>query len=217
MKRNLGLFIVLAALVAQAETRALFNGKDLSGWKVAEMIDSGTVSVLPDGTVECGFGNPITGIAYTNTPPRMNYELSLEIMRVQGSDFFAALTLPIETNCCTVIIGGWGGNLCGISSFDYMDASENQWCEARAIENGCWYTLRVRVTPGVFQVFLNETFYTARVEFDDSSRFSLRPGSDIDKTAPLGLATYRTKAHWRNFKLTDITALEPKDKPRLDE
>lgn len=217
MKRNLCLLVLLSALIAKSETRALFNGKDLSGWKVAEMIDSGTVRVLPDGSVECGFGNPLTGIAYTNTPPLMNYELSLEIMRAQGSDFFAALTLPIETNCCTVIIGGWGGSLCGISSFDYMDASENQWGEARTLENGCWYTLRVRVTPGVLQVFLNETFYTARIEFDDSSRFSLRPGSDIDKTAPLGLATYRTKAHWRNFKLTPVTVLGPKDKPTPEE
>ena len=216
MKRNLYAVILLTALGAQAETRMLFNGKDLSGWKVAEMFGSGTVDVLPDGTVECGFGNPMTGIAYTNPPPRMNYELSLDIMRVQGMDFFAALTLPIETNCCTVIIGGWGGNLCGISSFDYMDASENQWSEGRTFEDGHWYTLRVRVTPGVLQVFLGETFYTARIEFDDSSRFSLRPGSDIDKTAPLGLASYRTKARWRNFKLTTITALEPKDKPTAE-
>ena len=81
----------------------------------------------PDGSVECGFGNPMTGIAYTNTPPRMNYELSLQAVRVQGADFFIALTLPIETNYCTIIIGGWGGSLCGISSVDYMDASENQW------------------------------------------------------------------------------------------
>ena len=217
MKRSLCVLILFAAVAAGAETRALFNGRDLSGWKVAEMVGGGAVSVLPDGEIECGFGNPLTGIAYTNTPLRMNYELSLEIMRVQGMDFFAALTIPIETNCCTVIIGGWGGNLCGISSFDYMDASENQWSEAREFENGRWYTLRVRVTPGVLQVFLNENLYTARIEFDASSRFSLRLGSDIEMTAPLGLATYHTKARWRNFTLTPITVLAPKDKPTPEE
>jgi hypothetical protein len=209
--------LAFTALTLQADTLALFNGKDLSGWKVADMIEGGTVTVLPDGSVECGFGNPMTGIAYTNTPPRMNYELSLEVMRVQGMDFFAALTLPIETNGCTVIIGGWGGGLCGISSFDYMDASENPWSENLSFENERWYTLRVRVTPGVLQVSLDGTRYTARIEFDSASRFSLRPGSDIDKTAPLGLATYRTKAHWRNFTLTPITVLGPKDKPTPEE
>jgi len=207
----------LALLSARADPLALFNGKDLSGWKVADMMEGGKVTVRPEGIVECGFGNPMTGIAYTNAMPTMNYELSIEAMRVQGMDFFCALTLPIETNFCTVIIGGWGGTLCGISSIDYADASENQWSEALTIQNERWYLLRVRVTPGVLQVFLDNDLYTARVEFEKSSRFSLRPGSDIDKTTPLGLATYRTRAYWRNFTLTPITALGPGDKPRGEE
>ena len=115
-----------------------------------------------------------------------------------------------------VLIGGWGGGLCGVSCFDFLDASENQWSECLNLENERWYTLRVRVTPGVLQVFLDETLFTARVE-GPPSRFSLRSGSDIDKTGPLGLATYRTKARWRNFTLTPITELGPKDKPMLEE
>ncbi len=217
MKRILFVLALLTvATVGAAEPVQLFNGRDLTGWKTADLFEGGKVEVLPDGAVECGFGNPMSGIAYTNTPPRMNYELSLQAVRVQGSDFFAALTLPIESNCCTVIIGGWGGGLCGISSVDYLDASENQWSENITLENERWYTLRVRVTPGVLQVFLDETLYTARVEFDSSVRFSLRAGSDIDKTGPLGLATYRTRARWRNFTLTPITQLGPKDKPMLE-
>ena len=210
--------LILAAVTSAgtAEPTRLFNGHDLAGWKIADLFGGGKVDVLPDGTVECGFGNPMTGIAFTNTPPRMNYELSLQAVRVQGSDFFVALTLPIETNYCTIIIGGWGGGLCGISSVDYLDASENQWSENITFENERWYTLRVRVTPGVLQVFLDETLYTARVE-GPPSRFSLRSGSDIDKTGPLGLATYRTKARWRNFTLTPVTELMPKDKPMLEE
>ena len=217
MKRILfALALLTASTSGAAEPVQLFNGRDLTGWKTADLFEGGTVVVLPDGAVECGFGNPMTGIAYTNTPPRMNYELSLQAVRVQGSDFFVALTLPIETNYCTIIIGGWGGNLCGISSVDYLDASENQWSENTTLENERWYTLRVRVTPGVLQVFLDETLYTARVE-GPPSRFSLRSGSDIDKTGPLGLASYRTKARWRNFTLTPITELGPKDKPMLEE
>jgi len=211
--KHVPLFIALSVLTAAAEPLALFNGKDLSGWKIADMTDRGNVKAYSNGVVECGIGNPMTGIAYTNAPPAMNYELSLEAMRVEGSDFFAALTIPIGKSFCTVIIGGWGGGLCGISSFDYADASENQWCENISFENNRWYTLRVRVTPGVLQIFLNRDLYTARIEYDDSSRFSLRPGSDIDKTKPLGLATYQTRAHWRNFTLTPITTLQPADKP----
>jgi len=205
----------LSTALASADTVALFNGKDLTGWKVAPFRDGGAVNVLSNGIVECGVGIPLSGIAYTNAPPTMNYELSLEAMRAEGSDFFVALTIPIETNFCTVVIGGWGGCLCGISSVDYTDASENQWAEGVRFENNRWYTLRVRVTPGVLQVFLDKDLYTARVQFESSSRFSLRPG-DIDKTKPLGLATFRTRGLWRNFTLTRITELQPADKPRTE-
>jgi hypothetical protein len=217
MKHTITYLLLAAALSLCADPVRLFNGKDLTGWRVADIYGSGTVTVLEDGSVECGHGNPMTGIAYTNAPLRMNYELSLQAVRVKGSDFFAALTIPIEQHYCTVIIGGWGGGLCGISSFDYMDAAENQWTECLNLENDRWYTLRVRLTPGVLQISLDETLYTARIEFDNSSRFSLRPGSDIDKTVPLGLATYSTLARWRNFTLTPIKNLRPDDKPKGDD
>ena len=207
------LFMTLSVSAALADPLALFNGKDLTGWRLAQIPDCGAVNVLSNGIVECGIGDPLSGIAYTNKPPTLNYELSLEAQRAEGSDFFIALTIPVEKSFCTVIIGGWGGGLCGISSFDHTDASENQWAEGLRLENNRWYTLRVRITPGVLQVSLNKDLYTARIEYEDASRLSLRTG-DIDKTKPLGLATYRTRALWRNFTLTPITALEPGDKPR---
>jgi hypothetical protein len=213
--KSLFLLVLLSVLAVRAEPLALFNGKDLTGWKLAPLDGAGKVSVLSNGVVQCGIGDPMTCIAYTNTPPTMNYELSLEAMRAEGSDFFIALTLPVETNFCTVIIGGWGGGLCGISSVDYLDASDNQWSECKNLENNRWYHLRVRVTPGVLQVFLDKTFYTARVEYLESKRLSLRFG-DIDQTRPLGLATYCTRALWRHFTLTPITELEPDDKPRSE-
>jgi hypothetical protein len=195
----------------------LFNGKDLSGWKVVEFDDAGKVEVLPDGAVSCTAGKPFSGIAYTNEFPTMSYELKLEAMRVEGSDFFVALTLPIEESFCTVIIGGWGGMVCGISCFNYMSAAENQWTRGIALESNRWYTLRVRVMPNVMQVFLDDKLYHARVEYEKSSQFSLRGGSDIDKTKPLGLSSYDTHAKWRNFTLTKITEPTPDDTPKGDE
>ena len=207
--------LAVSASAAWAEPLALFTGRDLSGWATAPFDGGGAVNVLSNGIVQCGVGDPLSGIAYTNTPPTMNYELSLEALRADGSDFFVALTIPVEKSFCTVIVGGWGGGLCGVSSVDYTDASENQWGEGIRLDNNRWYTLRVRVTPGVLQVFLDKDLYTARIEYEDAGRLSLRSG-DIDKTKPLGLATYRTRALWRNFTLTPITALLKSDKPRAD-
>jgi hypothetical protein len=215
MKTSL-LLVLLAVSAACAEPRALFNGKDLSGWKVAPFDGGGAVSVTSNGFVDCAAGNPFSGIVYTNTPLTMNYELSLEAMRAEGSDFFIALTIPVVTNSCTVIIGGWGGGLCGVSCVDYLDAADNQWSEGLELKNDRWYRLRVRVTPGVLQISLNDTLYGARIEYIDSGRLSLRFG-DIDKTLPLGLATYYTRALWRNFTLTPITELETNDKPVMEQ
>ena len=199
--------IMVSALSLHAETVALFNGKDLSGWKAADIWGNGKVEALSNGVVSCGIGKPLTGLAYTNTFPTMSYEVKMEALRKEGSDFFVAMTIPVESNACTVVIGGWGGGLCGISSINFMDASENQYSEGVVFKNDVWYTLRVRVTPGLLEVFLNDTLYTAKVPFESSSAFTLRAGSDIDKTKPFGLATYETKALWRNLT---VTALEKK-------
>jgi len=200
-----------------AEPLSLFNGKDLSGWKVADLYKGGEIRVLEDGSVLCAKGTPLSGIAYTNPIPKMSYELKLEAKRVEGSDFFAALTIPVETNFCTVIIGGWGGGLCGVSSVNYMDASENMWTRHVPFESNRWYTLRVRVMPNVLQVFLDDQdnrLYHARIEYEKPEQFTLRAGSDIDKTAPLGLATFDTVAQWRAFTLTKITEPTDDDKPK---
>ncbi|MDA3926670.1 MAG: DUF1080 domain-containing protein [Kiritimatiellae bacterium] len=215
MKAILTILAAMLSFSLHAQT-ALFNGKDLTGWKRAHIIDNGEIKALKDGTIECGVGKSISGIAYTNDFPTMNYELSLEGMRKEGCDFFIALTIPVEKSFCTVIIGGWGGGLCGISSFDGMDAANNMWAEGLTLDNNRWYKLKVRVTPGVIQISLNKDLYTARMEFDDYKRLSLRFG-DIEETAPLGLATYETKALWRNFTMTKITKLLPTDKPFEEE
>ena len=198
--------VLFSALSLQAETRALFNGKDLSGWKRANISGNGPVEALSNGVVSCGIGKPLSGIVYTNKFPTMSYEVKMEAMRKEGSDFFVALTLPVESNACTVVIGGWGGGLCGISSVDYMDASENPHSSGVALTNNIWYTLCVRVTPGLLEVTLNDTLYTAKVPFEKSSRFSLRAGSDIDKCLPFGLATYETHALWRNLTVSEVSS-----------
>ncbi len=199
MNRTL-LLSVLLLVTAVLRGEPIFDGKTLDGWKNA-IPTGGKVEVLTNGVICCAAGEPMSGIVYTNNPPRMNYEISLEGMRVEGEDFFIGLTLPIGTNYCSVIIGGWGGNLCGISSIDFMDASENCYTEAKDLKSGVWYTLKVRVTEHMLDVRLNDTFYRAQVEFDKPSRFSLRPGSDIDRCVPLGICTYQTKAWWRNITL----------------
>src|SRR6266567_1707156 len=95
----------------------MFNGKTLAGWRETDFAGR--------GEIQCQFrmiilntGDPFTGINWTNELPKMNYEVALDAMRVTGSDFFCGMTVPVGDSFCTLIVGGWGGSLVGISSLD---------------------------------------------------------------------------------------------------
>ena len=51
---------------------------------------------VADGKLILGTG-VMTGVTWTNEIPRMNFEVELEAMRVDGSDFFCALTFPVNS------------------------------------------------------------------------------------------------------------------------
>ena len=59
---------------------ALFDGKTLKGWKETGFAGRGEVKVK-DGQVIMEMG-VMTGITWTNPVTRMNYEISVEAMRI---------------------------------------------------------------------------------------------------------------------------------------
>ena len=90
--------VVAPAAPTEQAGKSLFDGKTLAGWKVTDFAGHGEVTVK-DGTLVLEMGQ-MTGITWTNDLPRMNYELSLEAMRVEGSDFFCGLTFPVAKDPC---------------------------------------------------------------------------------------------------------------------
>ena len=109
----------------EAAATSLFNGRTLGEWKTTVFGGEGDVEVT-DGRIVIGAGNPLSGINWTGKHPKMDYEIALEAMRVDGSDFFCALTFPVGDSSCSFICGGWGGGVVGLSSLDGADASENE-------------------------------------------------------------------------------------------
>src|SRR4030095_13557208 len=102
----------------------LFDGKTLTGWALTDFAGHGTVGVEAR---KLALGSVImTGVNWTSDIPRMNYEISLEAMRVDGSDFFCGLTFPVGEDPCSLIVGGWGGGVVGLSSLDGEDAANNE-------------------------------------------------------------------------------------------
>jgi hypothetical protein len=184
---------------AHAGWTSLFDGQTLKGWKSTEFGGEGTVEVK-DGAILLGVGNDLTGVNYQRVVPHRNYEVSLEARRVDGSDFFCGLTFPVKDDPCSLIIGGWGGGVCGLSSIDGLDASENSTTKYREFETGRWYTIRLRVTDAKIEAWID------KVQIVDQKlagkRISIR--SEVEASRPFGIASYRTLAALRNIRLREL-------------
>jgi hypothetical protein len=125
------------------------------------------------------------------------YEIAFDAMRVSGTDFFCGLTVPVGASHCSLIVGGWGGSLVGISSLNGMDASENETSTYKEFVSRRWYAIRLRVTEKKIQAWIDEEKI---IDFDLTDvRVSLRIG-EIEKSQPLGLASWQTSAAYRNIR-----------------
>lgn len=185
--------------------RVLFDGKTLAGWARSEFEGEGDVKVVPNfrdgrGAIVIEAGVTLSGITWLRGGelPRTNYEISLEAMRMEGGDFFCGLTFPVGKTAATFVCGGWSGMVTGISSIDYADASENETTSGIAYEDNRWYKIRVRVTDEKLEAWVDQE-KMADVELA-GKKIALRPG-EIQRSLPLGIATFMTKAAVRNVVL----------------
>jgi hypothetical protein len=176
---------------------SLFNGKDLGKWKKTQFGGEGDVFVTEDGEMEFGFGAIMTGVNWAGeAPATSNYELTLDAMKLDGTDFFCALTFPVDESHATFVIGGWGGGIVGISSVDDLDASENETMNISGFEEERWYKVRVRVTDKKIEAWIDDEMMVDLVRKD--RKISLRPG-DIELCKPIGIASFITRAKYRNI------------------
>ena len=184
---------------ASAEELSLFDGNTLRGWKIADFAGHGEVSVT-NNQIIIGQG-VMTGIAYTNTDlPKVDYEVSLQAQRVEGSDFFCALTFPVKEDVCTLVVGGWGGSLVGLSCLDGEDAANNETTTSMAFTNGLWYDVRMRVTSTNLQAWINDE-RMVNVGTKDR-KISIR--WECEPCKPFGVATWSTTGAVRKIRVRRI-------------
>ncbi len=188
-----------------AATQDLFDGKTLAGWMQSDFEGEGAVKVENPfrdgrGAIVLEQGTTLSGITWTRggSLPRTNYEVSLEAMRLKGSDFFCCLTFPVGKSACSFVVGGWGGMVVGLSNVDHSDASDNETSQGKEFADGRWYRIRVRVTEEKIEAWIDDE---QLVDLGWKGRtISLRPG-DIQKSLPLGIASYMTRAAVRDIRL----------------
>jgi hypothetical protein len=193
-----------AGTAADGDWRPLFDGRALGGWKPTAFGGEGEVSIV-DGTIQIGMGADLSGITWTEAFPKQSYELALEAQRVDGSDFFCGLTFPVGDDPLSLIVGGWGGGVVGLSSIDGQDAARNDTTLFRAFETGRWYAVRVRVTPERIVCCLDEEGVIDQPL--EGRKLSIRP--EVTASLPLGIATYSTTARVRNIRWRPVAAGAP--------
>jgi hypothetical protein len=187
------------AAVAQAEWTPLFDGSQLGKWEQTSFGGEGPVSVV-DGAIVLGMGDPLTGITWTGAPVPPAFEIALEAARLAGSDFFCALTFPVDRSHCSLILGGWGGTTVGLSSLDGLDASDNETTREMRFEDKRWYRVRVAVTATHIRAWLDDQPIVEVVT--TGRRIGIRP--EVDASRPLGIASYRTRAGVRAIRVRKL-------------
>ncbi len=175
----------------------------LDGWEPVPFGGEGEVEFLADG-LRFGYGLALTGVRWApdslpdGAPlPRDDYELELLATRLGGADFFCGLSFPVGEDALTLVLGGWGGSLCGISCLDGGDASANETTRYLRFEQGRAYAVRLRLLGGELTVWLDEELlYQLPLA---GRRLELRP--EILAGGPLGLASFQTAAEVRQVRI----------------
>ena len=193
----------------EVKWRSLFNGRSLDGWKSAKFGGEGEVEVADD-TIVLNLGTPMTGITYQKPFPKTNFEVRCEAKRVEGNDFFCGMTFPVAESHCSLIVGGWGGSIVGLSSINDHDASENDTTKYMKFENNKWYKFRVRVEPNRIQAWIDDE----RVIDSDITGCKISTRIEVDLNKPFGFSAYETKSVLRNIEVRELAAdeLKPAEK-----
>jgi len=175
----------------------LFDGKTLTNWQPSKFYGQGPVTV-ENGDIILAAGKDLTGITWSGSAlPTTNYELTLQARRLEGRDFFAGVTFPVGESFCSLILGGWGGSIVGLSSINGIDASENTTSQSIDFELQKWYDVRIRVTPEKIDSWLDGKHI---IEQDvKGNQISVR--IEVEPSQPLGIASWRTKAGIRQIRL----------------
>jgi hypothetical protein len=189
---------------AGAGKTALFNGKDLTGWGIVDTGDfklHGKVYVQ-DGAVMLERGNSMTGIRWEGEFPKADYEVNLDGMRVAGGDFFCGMTFPIgepkgDEGYATLICGGWGGMVVGLSNVDDYNASENQTTTGKDFQSNRWYHVRLRVTKPRIEVWID----TEKVVSLERGKHKFAVWPEQQPIRPFGIATWETGGAVKNITL----------------
>jgi hypothetical protein len=181
------------------DENSLFNGKTLDGWKITEYGPQGPV-LVSEGKLVLNYGDGCTGVTWERDFPKVNYEVTLEARRTVGNDFFCGITFPVNDEFCSLIVGGWGGTVVGLSSIDGNDAEHNSTRILKKFDKNVWYKIKLQVTGEKVIAWIDDE---KLVDFNyPGHRLSLR--AEVSLSKPFGLFTWQTTGEIRNIRMQKL-------------
>ncbi|QIA07890.1 3-keto-disaccharide hydrolase [Draconibacterium halophilum] len=183
--------------------QALFDANTLENWKITSFGTEGPVKVS-GGSIIINYGDGCSGITWTDTFPKVNYEIQLEARKMVGNDFFCGMTFPVNDDFCSLIVGGWGGPVVGLSSVDGQDASDNETQVLKYFEKEVWYNIHLRVTETSIQAWIDDE-KLVDLNYTDHE-LSIRPEVALSK--PFGICTWMTTAELRNIAMRKLESVQ---------
>ena len=186
-------------ITRSADSGYLFNGTNLDGWEITNFGPQGPVTVS-GGDIILGMGEGCTGITWKGSFPKNNYMVTLDAKRVSGTDFFCGMTFPVDSSYCSLIVGGWGGAVVGLSTINRLDASENKTRVIMNFETGKWYNICLIVKKDTIRASIDGKTV---VDFAiGNNKLSIRP--EVQLSRPFGIASWTTTAAIKNIRLKKL-------------
>lgn len=145
-------------------------------------------------------GAPLTGGTFAVELPRDGYEVAFRAARLSGIDFFCGLTFPTARGELTLVLGGWGGTVCGLSSLDGEDASSNDTRTLRHFKTGVDAAVRVRVDGDDVRVYVDDQPFLAASLRDRE----VNVRAEVEPCRPFGFCCYLTTARIADLRWRPI-------------
>jgi hypothetical protein len=184
----------------EAGWMSMFDGESLSGWEITSFGTEGPVRIS-EGNIVLGMGDGCTGITWKGDFPTVNYEIKLDAKKVSGNDFFCGITFPVKDSFCSLIVGGWGGPVTGLSCIDGHDASENETTVLKKFEHDTWYQIHLKVTAETIEAWINQEQI---IDFSAINRkLTVRP--EVELSRPFGICSWITTAALCNIRIKNLT------------
>lgn len=182
----------------------MLEGQELGRRQIlheGEFAKAGQVT-LKDGQLHLGRGMPATGVRWSQEFPHTNYEIEWQAQRTEGNDFFCGLSFPVQDGSLTLVAGGWGGWVVGLSCIDERYAIDTDTVRKVEFENDKWYRFRIRVTDKAVAVWIDDQ---QTIDFAIDGH-TLAVSEEMRPSLPLGIATWKTAGSIRQMRYRELPA-----------